>query len=172
MTIQTPMEMDPGNYGQDHYDPYYAPEDDYADAGVYLINEDRTSFVLDTAINGQYFPLILDTGSPITIITEEHQRKLGLNVDTQERVRSFHDFNGNGLNIIGTSQVTISLGKREVRANIIIVNAKTKWGLLGKDVMSSLGIAVHVQGVTPMVASIKMSERIACEKELIERVER
>ena len=82
---QHPAGYEPGGH-YDEYGTYYEPEEDYADAGVYFINEHPSSYMLETAINGQYFPLVLDTGSPITLITQDHQMKLGLKVNAQERV--------------------------------------------------------------------------------------
>lgn len=89
--------------------------------------------------------LLVDTGSPVCVLSAQIFRKLGVEEgELQATNLSLHTADGNSLKIIGKVQVCINIGPHSFDQDVIIAELADLAGILGMDYLEEHDVEIHI----------------------------
>ena len=102
--------------------------------------------IMKGKINIQAFAKMIDSGSPITIFTQDDLRKF-LKVDVifarpLPKTEQFVDYNNKPLNLLGFVTADVKVGKRTIKNARIVITRDGKRPLIDRDCLNQLNFRV------------------------------
>ena len=99
-------------------------------------------FIMKGKINNQTFATMIDSGSPITIFTQDDLRKI-LKVDVifarpLPKTEQYVDYNNKPLNLLGFMTADVKAGKGTIKNARIVITRAGKRSLIGRDWLNQL----------------------------------
>lgn len=108
--------------------------DDAIINGVRAVDEERA--LVPIRVNGMRLEFEIDTGAPVTLISEDDWRKLGCPVLSEVR-RSFKSVSGSEIKVKGECEVVVG-ESNGIKMNAIVCESKMLFPLLGRTWMNVL----------------------------------
>jgi len=105
----------------------------------------QTCLFLHCQVNQVYTKFLIDTGSPVSLISLETFDKLKLESKLNRIDSIFTTANGNKLNAKGKCSIDINIGSCTIKQELIVADIKGSSGILGMDFLNENEIDIQIK---------------------------
>ena len=134
-------------------------EDDYMVLNVDGSSDDAKPFCMEGFINGNKFKIMIDTGSPVTILALDEAKRIMKRDKLQVRPMTegdrYVDFNGKPLQLLGYVFGELPVNENYIRKPRILIAQKGSKSIIGREWLSTLRYKLEPEQGKLIVNSIE-----------------
>ena len=115
------------------------------------------------SINGRDINMMVDTGSPVSIVSKDVMIP-GMRIS--KSLLKLKSFTGHQIALLGESDVTVKMGKCEQRLRLVVADMSGHRALMGRDWIAALKVSVPGSGEVKVVEQMQLKSVLEKHKEV------